>query len=660
MNSDPYAFIVLSEAGNFFHALPVGVISGIIVIIFLLLCSAMISGAEVAFFSISKPLLEALKNSDSRTEKLVANLLNQPKQLLATLLIANNFINVGIVIISTFVTSGIMTAELKSSPVGWVLQVIVVTFLILLIGEVVPKVYATQHSLPFAVVMAYPVLFLRKLFSPVSYLLIMTTAVFDRKLSQKVHQISIDELSHALDLTTEKDQVVHEDHKILQGIVKFGNTDVKQIMKQRLDVKAFEFKVKFDELMEQILAAGYSRAPVYKETFDNIVGIIYIKDLLAHLDKGREYHWQELMRKPFFVPESKKIDDLLREFQQRKIHLAVVVDEYGGMSGIVTLEDVIEEIVGDISDEFDDDELVYSKLDESNYVFEGKISLNNFYRVMDIDGEIFESSKGESDTLAGFILELEGKIPPKNKKITFEDFVFTIESVDSRRIKRIKVTILPPQEKENKAAGNNKSANVLYFLIFLFPCFLISLFLTGCSEDYAPKPRGFFRIDLPAKSYRSFDSNCPFTFDYPVYAKVVPDIEDKDAEPCWLNVDFPGFKGRLHLSYKPLKRRGTGDEGNLNSYMEESRTLINKHIAKADAIDEQRISSPQNKVYGLVYEVSGTGAASPIQFVLTDSVNHFMRAALYFNAVPNNDSLAPVIEFIKQDIGRMIQSFRWK
>ncbi len=413
-------------------------------VLILLFCSAIMSGSEVAFFSLKKEQRERFTASESKTENLVADLLRFPKRLLATFLIANNFVNIGIVIISAYITSVFSVPGEELTILGWIVQVLLVTFIILLFGEVMPKIYANHFSERFAVSVAYPILFLRNLFwwTGMSRSLVFLSDIVDKRLAKSGHDISVDDLSHALELTSDKENMESEDNKILSGIVTFGNTEVKQIMKPRMDVKSFEFETSFTELLPQLVEAGYSRLPVYKESFDNVAGIIYSKDLLAHLDKKDDFKWQELLRPPFFVPENKKIDDLLAEFQKTKIHLAIVVDEYGGTSGIVTLEDVMEEIVGDITDEFDDDELIYSKLDDRNFVFEGKISLSNFYRITGIDSETFEESKGEADSLAGFILEKEGKIPSKNSKINFGNVEFTIESVDTKKIKRVKVTLL--------------------------------------------------------------------------------------------------------------------------------------------------------------------------------------------------------------------------
>ncbi len=427
-------------------ALPVDLILGLAVLMALLACSAMISGAEVAFFSLSRAELDELESSPLRMRQQAIALLQRPKRLLATILIANNFVNVGIVILSTFLTAQYIGQENLNYmlagmiPIGRVIEVFGITLIVLLFGEIIPKVYANQYAVAFASVMSYPLYYLSGVFSFLSIPLIRMTAVIDGWADSGNGNISVDELSHALDLTKAESVREKEDRKILEGIVKFGNTDVKQIMKPRPDIEAVEASSDYQELLSSILESGFSRVPVYQDSLDNIVGVIHIKDLLPHMDQPNEFEWQKLMRQPFFVPESKMIDDLLEEFRAKKVHLAIVVDEYGGCEGIVTLEDIIEEIVGDISDEFDDDEVIYSKLDENNYVFEGKTNLKQFYRILKIDGEAFEKNKGEADTLAGFILEQAGKMPSKNQKVSFQDYEFIIESVDKRRIKRVKIT----------------------------------------------------------------------------------------------------------------------------------------------------------------------------------------------------------------------------
>ncbi len=427
---------------------PLDALIGFLFVLILLGLSALVSGSEVAFFSLTKSDIEKL--STTRTGSLVGDLLKRPKRLLATILITNNFVNVAIVILSSFVLLRIFPVEVIESPIGWFFQVVVITFFLLLFGEIVPKIYANEEAGKFSLMMAYPLYYLRLFFYPLSELLVSATSFIDRRITKMAYQLSVDELSHALDITADKEMMENEERRILEGIVSFGNTEVKQIMKPRLDVVAIDKESSFKEVMDEILDAGYSRIPVYEDNLDTVIGMIYVKDLLKYLDEGEDFKWHGLLRNPFFVPENKKIDDLLAEFQQKKIHAAIVVDEYGGTSGLVTLEDVMEEIVGDITDEFDDNEIVYSKLDNDNYVFEGKTSLNNFYKILDIDGDEFEENKGESDSLAGFVLEIEGNFPNKNDKIKFRNYVFTIESVDNKRIKRLKVTIDRALETEEE------------------------------------------------------------------------------------------------------------------------------------------------------------------------------------------------------------------
>lgn len=402
----------------------------------LLICSALVSGAEVAFFSISNTELEQLKDK-SKGKSVVANLLAKPQKLLGTILITNNFINILIVLL--FAALGEVVLEGIDKKWKFGIEVILVTFLILLFGEVLPKVYATRKSLQFATFMSRPIQVLNTVLTPLSAPLIKLTSVVENRLGNKNNNLSVERLSQALELTSD-DATTKDEQKILEGIVTFGNTETVQIMRPRTDVCAIEENTSYEEVLRIILKNGYSRNPVFSDNIDNVIGVLYAKDLLKHLDK-ETFDWQSLIRKPFFVPENKKLDDLLGEFQEKKNHLAIVVDEYGGTSGIVTLEDVIEEIVGDINDEFDDEDLSYSKLDENNYVFEGKTTIKDFCRVLDDEHEEdFEEVKGESETIAGFILEVSGKFPKKGEKINFSKYTFTVEAIDKKRIKQVKVT----------------------------------------------------------------------------------------------------------------------------------------------------------------------------------------------------------------------------
>lgn len=417
----------------------------LLIILILLFCSALISGTEVAFFSLSQSDLDKLSEKH-KGNSLVVKLLERPKKLLATILITNNFINILIVLLFAGLGEQLfknfnsyLNLYFFKVPIRFLLEVVLITFLILLFGEVLPKVYASRKSVQFCETMSKPVHFLNTMLTPLSFPLRNLTRIVEKKLGSKTTVLSVEKLSQALELTTENEENKDE-HKILEGIVKFGNTETVQIMKPRTDVFALSDDEPYEQVVEKILQNGYSRNPVYHESVDNIIGVLYAKDLLAHLNKTK-FNWQALVREPFYVPENKKLDDLLAEFQEKKNHLAIVVDEYGGTSGIVTLEDVIEEIVGDINDEYDNDDLFYSKLDKNNYVFEGKTTIKDLCRVLDIDELIFEDEKGESETLAGFILEVSKKFPRKGEKINFKNYTFTTEAVDRRRIKQIKVSI---------------------------------------------------------------------------------------------------------------------------------------------------------------------------------------------------------------------------
>ncbi|WNW01098.1 gliding motility-associated protein GldE [Tenacibaculum sp. HL-MS23] len=405
-------------------------------LLFLLVCSALVSGTEVAFFSISQTQIDELSSS-SKGQSTVVSLLEDPKKLLGTILITNNFINILIVLI--FASLGEVFFSGLSGGIKFLIEVVLVTFLILLFGEVLPKVYATRKSMQFASFMAKPIQVLNILLTPLSTPLIKLTSIVENKLGNKNNNLSVERLSQALELTS-SGATTKEEQKILEGIVSFGNTETVQIMKPRTDVCAIADDTSYEEVLKMILKNGYSRIPVYHENIDNIKGVLYAKDLLAYLNK-KSFQWQKLLREAFFIPENKKLDDLLSEFQEMKKHLAIVVDEYGGTSGIVTLEDVIEEIVGDINDEFDDEDLSYSKIDENNYIFEGKTTIKDFCRVLeDDDEEKFEELKGESETIAGFILEVSGKFPKKGEKIIFNIYTFTIEALDKKRIKQVKAT----------------------------------------------------------------------------------------------------------------------------------------------------------------------------------------------------------------------------
>lgn len=423
---------------SFFGILDTQATLGWITIFLLLFLSALISAAEVALFSLSPNDVAKLSNENPKKGKLLDKILQKPKKLLATLLLANNFLNIGVVIIFSIVGSSLFE-NIQSPVIKFVFEVVLVTFLILLFGEVLPKIYASRNSLKFSEFIIVPLSFLDKLLSPVSIPMRNISNILHNKLGNQKSNISVNQLSQALELTSPEDTTTDE-HKILEGIVSFGNTDTKQVMSPRIDVFALDIDETFSEIYLKIVDKGYSRIPVFKDNIDHIVGVLFVKDLIPHIHK-KEFEWDKLIRTPFFVPENKKLDDLLKDFQTMKSHIAVVVDEYGGTSGIVTLEDIIEEIVGDISDEFDDENINFSQIDEKNFIFEGKINLKDFYKITGLDEEPFEAKKGEAETLAGFILENLGHFPKKGQKIHFSSTFFVIEVVDKRRIKQIKVTL---------------------------------------------------------------------------------------------------------------------------------------------------------------------------------------------------------------------------
>jgi len=439
LETEPLPILTAISLNVQFHPFTTAIALSLVVIIILLVCSALISGSEVAYFSLSPSEMHKITGGSTKKHYYILKNLESPEQLLATILVANNFVNVGVVILSSFSVNALI--DFSNEPIlGFIVQVIAISFIILLFGEITPKVYTTRHALKFALFVSLPLYYLIKILKPINSILIYSTSFLNTRIHAYNQHISVDELSQALELTSQTD--LKEDKEILKGIVEFGNKNVVEIMRSRVDVVSADIDFGFSKIMTLITETGFSRIPVYSETFDNIKGILYIKDLLPHAHKGDSFHWQSIIRPPFFVPETKKIDDLLEDFQKNKVHMAIVVDEYGGTSGIVTLEDILEEIVGEITDEFDEDEKFYTKISENKYLFDGKTLLNDFYKVTGVEDNVFDGAKGEADTLAGLILELKGEIPAKNDTINYTNYVFTIEAVDNRRIKQIKVEII--------------------------------------------------------------------------------------------------------------------------------------------------------------------------------------------------------------------------
>lgn len=427
MDAEPEYFLEIFADWGFLQIFEMGIATAI----FLILCflSISVSIAENGFFS--------LKSSNKpKSDKSVMKLLENPAQLLSGILVFSSFINIAIVILAIYISSILFNISFYHG-IGFYFLAAILILILFMTGEIIPKYYIKKKSSPILKVVALPLIISQKIFYPVNLVLIRVSSVMYKRFSGR-SDVSMTELSDALELT---EPSVSEEKNILKGIVKFGNTYVREIMTSRVDVVAVDKNTDFKGLIGIIIESGYSRIPVFENNFDSIKGILYIKDLIPHLRKPANFEWQKLIRLPYFVPETKKIDDLLKEFQKSKIHLAIVVDEYGGSSGIITLEDILEEIVGEITDETDVDEAMYSKIDVNNYIFEGKVYLNDFYKILNVEEDIFDNIKGDADTLAGLILELKGEFPQKNDVIKYSNFDFKIISVDSRRIKKIQVTL---------------------------------------------------------------------------------------------------------------------------------------------------------------------------------------------------------------------------
>lgn len=408
-------------------------------LLFLIGCSALFSASENALFSLSSKDKEDLKSHDSVPSRTILNLLSQPKKLLATILIGNSFVNVTFVIVSSEWLNTIFNPEMNEY-LDFAIKVITVTLVLLLFGEVVPKVYATKNNMAISRLMSVPIMVCQKIFGILVVPMVRFTSIIDRRVKIHEHSVSADELTHAIDITSDQN-TGEQEKEILKGIVNFGNKTVTQIMKGRVDVASLDGSISFENVLAKVNELGYSRLPVYEETFDNILGVLYIKELLPHLYEKPDFKWTQLLKPAFFVPENKRIDLLLSEFQEERMHMAIVVDEYGGKLGIVTMEDILEEIFGEINDEFDEEPVIYSKIDENKYIVEGKLLINDFCKITHTDDDFFDDVKGDAETIAGMLMELSGRIPNRNETINYKHFSFNIESVDNRRIKRIKVDI---------------------------------------------------------------------------------------------------------------------------------------------------------------------------------------------------------------------------
>ena len=423
----------------------VGAIVAITLAILLLFASGFVSASEIAFFSLSPNDLSEIEEEEHPSDRRITDLLKDSERLLATILISNNFVNVTIIMLCNFFFAEVVDFG-HAVIVEFLVITVVLTFLLLLFGEIMPKIYSAQHTLKFCRFAAPVLMVLRKVFSPFSNLLVRSSFIVNKCVAKRNYNISVDDLSQALELTDKAE--ISEESNILEGIIRFGGETAKEVMTSRLDMVDLDITSTFKEVLDCVVENGYSRVPVYEDSRDNIKGILYIKDLLPHLKKGEDFQWQSLVRPAYFVPETKMIDDLLRDFQANKIHIAIVVDEFGGTSGIVTMEDIIEEIVGEINDEYDEEERSYVKVNDHTYVFEAKTLLSDFYKIVKIDSETFEDVVGDADTLAGLLLEIKGEFPKLHEKLEYDNFLFEVLEMDARRILKVKVIIGKPIVKD--------------------------------------------------------------------------------------------------------------------------------------------------------------------------------------------------------------------
>lgn len=425
-----------------------GVIIATILAAVLLLMSAFASGSEIAFFSLSPSDVAELEDGKFDADKKIQNLRDDSERTLATILIANNFVNVTIIMLLNYVIAGVISFGERALLLQFLFTTVILTFLLLLFGEIMPKVYARQDPLKFCRRCVGGVMFARKLFWPIENILLKSGMLAEKIIQKEKHVLSVDDLEQALELTDKND--IKDEQNMLKGIIRFGDETAKEVMTSRQNIIDLDIRSNYADVLKCIEDNNYSRIPVYQDNTDNIRGILYIKDLLPHLTKNSNFRWQSLIRPPYFVPETKKIDDLLREFQENKVHIAIVVDEFGGTSGIVTLEDILEEIVGEINDEYDEEEKFYSKLNYNTFIFEGKTLLTDLCRILNVDDEEFEEVEGDADTLAGLLLEIKGDFPSIHEKIDYKNYTFEVMNVEERRISKIKVTVHPVRNQEEE------------------------------------------------------------------------------------------------------------------------------------------------------------------------------------------------------------------
>ncbi|MBQ7182333.1 MAG: gliding motility-associated protein GldE [Bacteroidaceae bacterium] len=428
---EPFSVITFSTPGT-------GAVIALLVSIVLLFCSAFVSASEIAYFSLSPTDLSEVEEQRHASDAKILSLRQDSERLLATILISNNLVNIAIVTLLDYFFLQVMHFG-HSFWIEFLFMTVILTFLLLLFGEVVPKIYSSQHSLAFCRFSAPALCVLNKLWSPLSQVLIHSRVVTERFVHSEPQSLTVDDLEKAMELTDQKD--IAQESSMLQGIIRFGGETAREVMTSRVDIVSLDISTPYPQVLSSIIENNYSRIPIYQGSQDNIKGVLYIKDLLPHLGKPSNFRWQSLIRPPYFVPETKMIDDLLRDFQANKVHIAIVVDEFGGTSGIVTMEDIIEEIVGEINDEYDDEEQPFTRLNQNTYVFEGKTLLTDFTKILKLDDELFDPVQGDADTLAGLLLEIKGDFPDLHEKITYEHLTFEVMEMDDRRIVKIKVIV---------------------------------------------------------------------------------------------------------------------------------------------------------------------------------------------------------------------------
>jgi gliding motility-associated lipoprotein GldD len=624
------------ESDDYFPALFIqactceALISGVVIfagILLLLLISCLLSAGGKALFALSPDETANVKEEKTPRDGLLKQFLSTPQQTHSSIVTARIFLHTIVVAGMIYATGMFVNGWPFAWPGVYVAGVIGLGIGLCLLIGLVPQAIVANNALRIARFTA-PLL---KITAIICYPLtrLMSSHVYAATYGKNASANESNIISK--DTTNEKE--------MLEEIIHFYNKRADEIMVPRLDVEAIDIKATFKEVMDFIIRTGFSRIPIYEDSEDNIKGVLYGKDLLISIENPSNFQWQSLIRPAYFVPETKKIDDLLDEFRTNKVHIAIVVDEFGCTSGIVTLEDIIEEIVGEIADEYDDDEKLFVTLPDGSYIFEGKIQLNDFFRETDIDPETFGKMTDDVETLGGLLTLIKGTLPHRREVIDYKGYRFRVLEADERRVRKIKFSrIEPPAKKKRGPAA------------ILFELLLISL-CVSCVE-YTPKPRGFFRIDMPKANYTELSlRELPYSFHVSQYVTV--ELPPEHQSDDWMNISYPALNAKIYCSYRKINPQTLLAAG------QECRELVSRSVQKATNITEQAYENPDIHVYGTLFQVEGETSA-PLQFMLTDSDRHFFRGALYYQCRPNPDSLAPVTRYLHDDIRELIESFKWK